>query len=72
MKKQIKLLLVFLGFITALSAEAAGGEGAKSCSREFKILGIGWAVSVECEEGYYAKCGIFNAKCVKADSEAQE
>ncbi len=61
--------MVVVYLMVVLSAYAAGGEGAKSCSREVKIMGIGWSVSVECEEGYYAKCGLFNAKCIKNETE---
>lgn len=60
-------MLVIAGvmFLTSHSADAAGGEGATSCERSFSILGVGWSQSVECEEGYHAKCGVFSAKCIE-------
>ena len=50
------------------AANASGGEGAKSCSGGFKILGVGWEHSVECEEGYHAKCGLFRARCIENEN----
>ncbi|WP_421873684.1 hypothetical protein [Marinoscillum sp.] len=61
LKVTLAIVLLSVGALSTVSAN----EGATSCSREISILGIGWGTSVECAEGYYAKCGIFNAKCVK-------
>lgn len=69
-KSSIQKTLVLFSVMAALvffsvPASASGGPGAKKCSGGVKILGVGWEHSVECEEGYYAKCGIFRARCIE-------
>ena len=63
--KGLKVTLFAFAMLMVTVVNASGGEGATSCSREFSILGVGWSHSVECGEGYYAKCGLFKAKCVE-------
>ena len=66
--KGFKVILFAAAMLAVTVVNASGGEGATSCSREFSILGIGWSFSIECGEGYYAKCGLFKAKCVKDEN----
>lgn len=66
--KKLKVLLALSLFVFALnSADASGGPGATSCSGGVTILGVGWSHSVTCGEGYYAKCGIFRARCIEVE-----
>ena len=62
-KKTFALALFIL--MTLSTLYDANGQGASSCERSFKILGVSWSQSIECREGYTAKCGIFKAKCVE-------
>lgn len=52
------------GVFSAQVANASGGPGSIQCSGGLNILGVGWEHSVTCSAGYYAKCGVFRARCI--------
>lgn len=68
----VVLLVGLLGVFNFQVAKASGGPGATECSGGLNILGVGWEHSVTCGEGYYAKCGLFRARCIENETTEEE
>lgn len=77
MKKKIFIfgIVLLVGFMRVFDfqvAKASGGPGATECSGGLNILGVGWEHSVTCGDGYYAKCGLFRARCIENPKDEEE
>lgn len=69
MRKKLSIVVFVMAFgigsvFSIQVANASGGPGSTQCSGGLNILGVGWEHSVTCGDGYYAKCGVFRARCV--------